>query len=95
MDVPSYGSAEDNAFLFLIFFDLIKDRMVEQLMPLNPCLFSIGEHAPDQLHQLIGDLDAGRRHSMLKLETHLEELILAELVLKWEGEVDHPVEGHT
>lgn len=32
---------------------------------------------------------------MLKLETHLQELILAELILKREGEVNHPIEGHT
>lgn len=64
-------------------------------MPVDPRLLRILQHTSDQLHQFIGDLHAAHRHLVLKLETHLQELILAELILKREGEVDHPIQGHT
>lgn len=95
LDVSSYGRPEDHSFFIFIFFDPIKNRVVEELMPIDPRLLRILQHTSDQLHQFIGDLHAAGRHLVLKLETHLQEFILTELILKREGEVDHPIQRHT
>lgn len=95
LDVAPYSRPEHNAFLVLILLYLIKDRVIEELMPVYPSLLFIFQHTSYQLHQLIGDLQAARWYLVLKLETHFQELVLAELIFEGEGEINHPIEGYT